>query len=221
MLRIAGGEFRMGGDDSAAVPDDGEGPVRIVRLSPYLIDQTAVTNRQFAAFVKDTRYVTEAEHIGWSYVFHLFVGPRQRPHVLDTTVPGAPWWQAVEGASWRAPEGPGSGVSTRPQQPVVHVSWHDAAAYAAWASKRLPTEAEWEMAARGGLDQARYAWGDELVPKRRWRCYIWQGEFPGHNSAADGYVGAAPVKSFPPNGFGVYEVAGNVWEWTADRWSTT
>lgn len=221
MVGIPGGEFRMGGADPDAFPADGEGPVRTVRLTPYLIDAAAVTNRQFAAFVKATGYVTDAERFGWSFVFHLFVGPEQRAGVMDATVPGAPWWLGVRGASWRSPEGPGSDVATRPQHPVVHVSWTDAAAYAAWAGKRLPTEAEWEMAARGGLDQARFAWGDELVPKKRWRCNIWQGRFPQGNTAEDGHVGPAPVKSYPPNGYGLYEVAGNVWEWTSDWWSTS
>lgn len=221
MAHIQGGEFSMGGDDPDAFPDDGEGPVRTVRLSAFLIDTTAVTNRQFAAFVKATGYETDAERFGWSFVFHLFVGPEQRPHVMDGTVPEAPWWFAVEGATWRAPEGPGSDVGTRPQHPVVHVSWRDAAAYAAWAGKRLPSEAEWEMAARGGLHRATYAWGDELVPKNRWRCNIWQGTFPRVNTADDGHVGPAPVKSYAPNGRGLYEVAGNVWEWCADWWSTT
>ena len=220
-VRIQGGEFRMGGDDPDAFPDDGEGPVRTVRLSPFLIDATVVTNRQFATFVKATGYETDAERFGWSFVFHLLVGPEQRPHVLDASVPGAPWWRAVSGATWRAPEGPGSTNADRPRHPVVHVSWRDAAAYAAWAGKRLPTEAEWECAARGGLDQARYAWGDELVPRNRWRCNIWQGTFPDRNTEEDGHLGTAPVKSFAPNDFGLYEVAGNVWEWCADRWSTT
>ena len=221
MVRLPGGQFSMGGDDPDAFPDDGEGPVRAVTVSPFLIDATAVTNRQFAAFVKATGYVTEAERFGWSFVFGLFIGPEQARHVMDATVPSAPWWRAVEGAFWRAPEGPGSDVATRPQHPVVHVSWNDAMAYAAWAGKRLPTEAEWEYAARGGLHRAKYAWGDELVPKNRWRCNIWQGRFPAVNTADDGYPGTAPVKSYPPNAFGLYEVAGNVWEWCADWWSTT
>lgn len=219
MVRIPGGSFLMGGDDPDGIPDDGEGPVRTVEVSPFLIDATAVTNRQFAAFVKATGYVTEAERFGWSYVFHLFVGERQRPHVMDAHVPETPWWLPVEGANWRHPEGPGSDVTSRPQHPVVHVSWNDAAAYAAWAGKRLPTEAEWERAARGGLEHAKYPWGDELLPRRRWRCNIWQGTFPTRNTGEDGYVGTAPVKSYPPNGFGLYEVTGNVWEWCADWWS--
>ncbi|REF37422.1 formylglycine-generating enzyme family protein [Thermasporomyces composti] len=221
MVAIPGGRFLMGGDDPDAFPADGEGPVRAVTLDPFLIDATLVTNRQFQAFVKATGYVTDAERFGWSFVFHLFVGPEQRRYVMDATVPDAPWWLAVEGANWRAPEGPGSDIATRPNHPVVHVSWRDAYAYARWAGKRLPTEAEWERAARGGLERARYAWGDELTPRGRWRCNIWQGRFPGHNTAEDGFVGTSPVKSYAPNGFGLYDVAGNVWEWCADWWSTT
>jgi formylglycine-generating enzyme required for sulfatase activity len=221
MVRIEGGQFWMGGDDSDAFPTDAEGPVRAVTVAPFLIDATVVTNRQFATFVKATGYVTEAERFGWSFVFGLFIGPDQARHVMDATVPQAPWWRAVEGAYWKAPEGPGSDMATRPQHPVVHVSWNDAMAYAAWAGKRLPTETEWEYAARGGLHRARYAWGDELVRKNRWRCNIWQGRFPTVSTADDGYRGTAPVKSYPPNGFGLYEVAGNVWEWCSDWWSTT
>lgn len=219
MVRIPGGEFRMGGADPDAFPADGEGPVRTVFVSPYAIDATAVTNRQFAAFVKSTGYRTDAERAGWSFVFHALVHPDAEGVVRDGVVPGAPWWRAVDGACWRAPDGPGSSVGQRPNHPVVHVSWHDATAYAAWAGKRLPTEAEWERAARGGLDQARYPWGDELTPRGRDRCNIWQGPFP--QGASDGHarIGVVPVKSYRPNGFGLHEASGNVWEWCADRWS--
>jgi formylglycine-generating enzyme len=218
MVPIPGGTFRMGTDDPG-FPADGEGPVRTVQLKPFLIDAVAVTNAGFATFATATGYVTDAERLGWSYVFAGFIGQAARGHVIDGTVPDAPWWRAVAGASWRSPEGPGSTIANRQHHPVVHVSWHDAAAYAGWAGKRLPTEAEWEMAARGGLDQARFPWGDELTPGGRHRCNIWQGSFPVRNTGEDGHLGTAPVKAFRPNGFGLYNVAGNVWEWCADRWS--
>ena len=221
MLAIPGGPFSMGGDDPDVFPDDGEGPVRTVTLEPFYIDATCVTNAQFAAFVKATGYVTETETIGWSFVFQAFVGPGARRHLVGGVVPGAPWWRGVHGASWRAPEGPGSSFAARQNHPVVHVSWNDAAAYAGWAGKRLPTEAEWERAARGGLERAKYPWGDELTPRGRHRCNIWQGRFPVQNTGADGYLGTAPVDAFAPNGFGLHNVSGNVWEWCADWWSST
>ena len=178
-----------------------------------------MTNAQFATFVKDTGYVTGAEEFGVSAVFHLaFSGD---PRDVVSRAAGTPWWLAVRGASWRHPEGRGSDVTRRQNHPVVHVSWYDAEAYAAWAGKRLPSEAEWEYAARGGLAGARFAWGDDLTPRGRWMCNIWQGTFPTVNTLDDGWLGTAPVKTFLPNGYGVYNTSGNVWEWCADWFSTT
>ena len=173
-----------------------------------------MTNAQFAEFVDATAYVTEAEDLGVSAVFHLAF--RGDPADVINRVAEAPWWLAVHGANWRQPEGPGSDVDKRQGHPVVHVTWNDARAYAVWAGRRLPTEAEWEYAARGGLDGARFAWGNELTPQGEWLCNIWQGEFPSHNTTEDGFPTTAPVESFRPNGFGLYQMAGNVWEWCAD-----
>jgi formylglycine-generating enzyme required for sulfatase activity len=216
MVRIPAGSFEMGADDDVGFPQDGEGPVREVELDAYYIDQHAVTNVEFLEFVRETGYTTEAEQFGWSFVFQDFVEDDDR--VLDS-VPAAPWWRAVEGACWARPEGPGSGIEDRLDHPVVHVSWNDAVAYCEWAGKRLPTEAEWERAARGGLTGKRYAWGDELRPDGEHRCNIWQGEFPEHNTGGDGYLGTAPVDAYEPNGFGLYNVSGNVWDWCADWFS--
>lgn len=217
MVSLPGGEFLMGAEDAEGFPADGEGPVRAVRIEPFRIDACAVTNGRFAEFVEDTGYVTDAERLGWSYVFAGFL-----PAALRRGAPRpehTPWWCGVAGAVWNRPEGPGSSVEERADHPVVHVSWQDAAAYAAWAGKRLPTEVEWEYAARGGLEQKRYPWGDELDPDGEYRCNIWRGTFPTKNTAADGYRGTAPVNAFEPNGFGLHNVSGNVWEWCADRWS--
>ncbi|MGW0581140.1 formylglycine-generating enzyme family protein [Streptomyces sp. NPDC002920] len=217
MVRVPDGEFLMGTDDTEGFPEDGEGPVRPVHLSAFHIDVHAVSNDRFAEFVDATGYATEAERIGWSYVFAGFL-----PSALRRGAPRperTPWWCGVAGARWDRPEGPGSTLKGRGDHPVVHTSWNDAAAYADWAGKRLPTEAEWEYAARGGLEQRRYPWGDELDPGGEYRCNIWRGAFPTKNTAADGYRGTAPVDAFEPNGFGLYNTSGNVWEWCADWWS--
>jgi formylglycine-generating enzyme len=217
MVLLPGGEFLMGTDDPEGFPADGEGPVRRVRLNPFYLAPHAVTNAEFAEFVAMTGYVTDAERFGWSFVFAGFL-----PAVLRRGAPrpeAAPWWCGVQGAYWAAPEGPGSGVADRASHPVVQVSWQDAAAYCSWAGRRLPTEAEWEYAARGGLEQRRYPWGDDLTPGGVHHCNIWQGTFPVKNTADDGYVGTAPVDAFPPNRYGLHNMAGNAWEWCADWWS--
>ena len=217
MALVPGGEFLMGTDD-VGFPADGEGPVRKIRVSPFYMDACAVTNAQFIKFVKAARYKTEAEGFGWSFVFHSLVS-RKAAREATQTVTEAPWWWPVKDAYWRHPEGPGSNVKDRMDYPVLHISWNDAVAYCEWAGKRLPTEAEWEMAARGGLEQKTYPWGDELWPDGQHRCNIWQGRFPDHNTGEDGYMGTAPARSFPPNGYGLYNVSGNVWEWVSD-WSS-
>jgi sulfatase modifying factor 1 len=179
MVRVEGGEFLMGTEDPDGFAADGEGPVRAVTLKPFWIDAYEVTNTRFATFVEATGHVTDAERYGWSFVFGGLL-----PDDFEPTrgAAQAPWWRQVFGASWRQPEGPHSSIVGRMNHPVVHVSWSDAASYCAWLGMRLPTEAEWEYAARGGLEQKRYAWGDELKPDGEWRCNIWQGTYPSHNT---------------------------------------
>jgi sulfatase modifying factor 1 len=216
-VTIPAGSFMMGDAFGEGYPADGEGPLHRVSLPAFMMDATAVTNAAFRSFVRATGHVTEAERFGVSAVFHLTL--RANPADVVNRVEDAPWWLAVRGADWRHPFGPLSDINDKPQHPVVHISYHDAQAYCRWAGKRLPTEAEWEYAARGGLDRKRFAWGDELLRRGRWMCNIWQGTFPTHNTLEDGHLATAPVKSYRPNGYGLWNMAGNVWEWCADRFS--
>ncbi len=219
MIKLPGGKFLMGTNDEEGFPKDGESPVREITLDPFYIDETAVTNFQFVEFIKATGYITEAERYGWSFVFYGLLSEEDQKRDYQVAAP-TPWWYAVPGAQWNHPEGKDSHINERKDHPVVHVSWHDAQAYCQWIGKRLPTEAEWEYAARGGLIQKKFPWGDELTPGGEHRCNIWQGNFPDYNSLEDGFLGTAPAKSFKPNNFGLYNMAGNVWEWCNDWFSS-
>jgi sulfatase modifying factor 1 len=221
MVWIPGGTFWRG-NDNPKMPD--AQPIHQVAVDGFWMDQTAVTNEQFARFVEATGYVTIAERtpdakdfpgappeslVAGSVVF----SPPSGPVPLDNHLR---WWSYVKGANWRHPEGPQSNLQGREKHPVLQVAWDDAVAYARWAGKRLPTEAEFEFAARGGLDRKKFAWGDDLQPDGKWMANIWQGRFPYDNTAEDGYRATAPVGSFPANGYGLYDMAGNVWEWCND-----
>jgi sulfatase modifying factor 1 len=214
---LSGGSFLMGSNEGV-YPADGEGPPRGIGLGAFKMAPVAVTNETFARFVETTGYETTAERIGNSFVFGGLL-PDDFPPTQG--VAAAPWWRLVEGASWRQPEGPQSTIAGREDHPVVHVSWADARAFCSWAGCRLPTEAEWEYAARGGLERRRFPWGDELEPGGQHAMNVFQGTFPGHNTMADGYAGTAPVDAYAPNGHGLYNMCGNVWEWCADWFSPT
>jgi formylglycine-generating enzyme len=232
MAWIPGGEFSMGATDPTGIDANEVGmqatrdsrPVHRVYVDGLWMDRTEVTNAQFAGFVAATKHVTVAEkpvdadelpgstpeeRAPGSAVYTRTDGPVPLDNALQ-------WWRWVPGADWRHPEGPGSSLAGRENHPVVHVAWQDAVAYCAWAGKRLPAEAEWEFAARGGLAGKAYPWGDEFLPGGRWMTNAWQGHFPDHNTARDGYMETAPVASFPANGYGLHDVAGNVWEWIGD-----
>ena len=232
MVFVPGGEFTMGTTSDLGWPD--EKPAHRVRVDGFWIDRTEVTNADFGRFVAATGYVTTAERPPELAAIMAQVPPGTPPPPPELLVPGslvfrspdgnaAPssavsgWWAWTPGACWRHPEGPGSGIEGKDDHPVVHVSWDDADAYARWAGKRLPTEAEWEYTARGGLEGKTYAWGEELPGAGgRWRANVWQGDFPTKNTVEDGHARTAPVGSYPPNGLGLSDMAGNVWEWCAD-----
>lgn len=216
MKLLPGGTFMMGNDGDYGFPADGEGPPHPVNLQPFYLDATCVTNAQFNDFVNATGYRTESERFGWSFVFQGHLTAKQQATAVRARVLGSEWWCRVEGATWRHPEGPGSHNKQRWHHPVTQVSWHDAMAYAHWAGKRLPTEAEWEYAARGGLAGHRFPWGDELEPGGKHRMNVWQGTFPSRNTEADGHYGPAPARSYRANGHGLYNLTGNVWEWCWD-----
>lgn len=215
---VPGGTFSMGSDAGDGDPADGEGPSRRVTLGAYAIAAHTVTNAQFGEFVRETGYATDAERLNWSFVFRNFVPDDVRSRITKAPA-GTPWWLPVPRAYWAQPEGPGSTVLDRLTHPVVHVSWSDAHAYCGWSGTRLPTEAEWERAARGEREGARFPWGDELQPDGTHRCNVWQGEFPDRDTGQDGFAGTAPANAFKPNGLGLYNVVGNVWEWCADDFS--
>jgi formylglycine-generating enzyme required for sulfatase activity len=220
MVPVPGGTFLMGSDRH--YPE--EAPAHPVTVDGFWIDRHPVTNREFAQFIRKTGYLTVAQRAPDAADY-----PGARPELLvpASTVFVPPphrvdlrnhynWWTYLPGADWQHPQGPGGSIRKTPDHPVVHVAWEDVQAYARWTGKEVPTEAEWEFAARGGLDGAEFAWGDEFTPAGRWMANTWQGEFPIQNTRQDGYEGVAPVGSFPPNGYGLYDMIGNVWEWTCD-----
>jgi formylglycine-generating enzyme len=229
MVWIPGGEFSMGGVNPVGMQDGGNGsmsdcrPVHLVFVGGFYMDQTEVTNKEFAAFVKATGYITVAER---KPTKEEFPGAPEENLVPGSVVftPTATnnlgdhyqWWNYVHGASWKHPMGPTSDLMGKENFPVVHVCWDDAAAYAKWAGKRLPTEAEWEFAARGGRSGELYTWGNQFRPDGKWMANIYEGKFPEHDDGLDGFAGIAPVEQFPANGYGLYDMAGNVWEWCAD-----
>ncbi|XP_057313067.1 formylglycine-generating enzyme-like [Hydractinia symbiolongicarpus] len=217
LIYLDGGSFIMG-CENPPFPADGETPPRTVILSPFAIDKYEVSNGEFAEFVKATDYVTEAEQFGNSFVMEYFVSKEVNQEITEA-VANAKWWLPVGNANWKHPEGRDSNITDRMNHPVVHVTWNDAVAYCLWKGKRLPTEAEWEFACRGGKQNRLYPWGNEFKPRNEYRANIWQGEFPISNSAEDGCAATCPVDTFQQNMYGLHNMVGNVWEWVVDWWT--
>ncbi|KAM3935442.1 inactive C-alpha-formylglycine-generating enzyme 2 isoform 1-T1 [Leptodactylus fuscus] len=213
MVQINGGKFTMG--TNAADSKDGEGPTKQVTVKPFAIDKYPVTNKDFREFVRATKYKSEAEMFGWSFVFEDFVSDELKKKVSQK-LESAPWWLPIERAFWRQPTGPGSGIKEKLDFPVLQVSWNDAQAYCKWLGKRLPTEEEWEFAARGGLKGNTYPWGNTFLKNR---SNLWQGKFPTQDTASDGYHGVSPVDAYPAqNAYGLFDMLGNTWEWTSTEY---
>ncbi|KAK9869480.1 hypothetical protein WA026_003235 [Henosepilachna vigintioctopunctata] len=236
MSLIQGSIFEMGTNDQV-FPGDYEGPVHNVSVTTFYLDIYEVSNRKFLDFVTETGYITEAEKFGDSFLFEMSLPESERNKYKDLRALQSPWWIKMKGVSWKKPDGPKSSLTgfiqayikqffsvqkflflEKMEHPVIHVSWNDAVEYCKYYGKRLPSEAEWEMACRGGLRQKLYPWGNKLNPKGEHWLNIWQGEFPIMNTGEDGFISTAPVNHFPPNKFGLYNMAGNVWEWTQNNW---
>jgi len=213
-VSVPGQAFLMGDSTGNGNPGDGETPVHVVWVDPFQLDATTVTNADFARFVAGSGYRTEAEVFGYSAVFHLALAAEDSDIVGQP--PQVPWWLGVRGADWAHPAGPLSSLDGLADHPAVHVSWNDAIAYCEWASRRLPTEAEWECASRGGLARGTFPWGDQWGD--RYRCNTWQGDFPMANTLGDGWLTTAPVRDYEANAYGVWQSVGNVWEWCSDWW---
>ncbi|MEI5991173.1 hypothetical protein A5881_002706 [Enterococcus termitis] len=214
MIAIPEGTFQIGTDQPDGFPTDNEGPKITIQHPAFMIDETTVTNKEFASFIKETGYITEAEKFGWSFVFHYFLSEETK--MKSELVPNMGWWYAVAGADWSHPEGADSSIEARWDHPVVQVSRNDAVAYCQWAGKRLPTEAEWEIAAKGGTEFEKYYWGEEFLKDGTYQCNIWQGDFPRTNTLADGFTNTAPAKWYEANAYGMYQPIGNVWEWCSN-----